>query len=151
MNNLKIYKEINNIKDILECKYYERKRILENDNCDIIYLNILCQEIDKMESELAELENKLKNNNEIIKRDPNITFDVGKIHEMVLSKKFDESNVIYINEMENLINKYSKQIKNIINKNEINIDIKIKMVTDLNKIMAQINLFKYNYEDMKNK
>lgn len=44
-------KEINNIKDILEYKYYERKSILEKGNCDILEL------------ELAELEKELKNNN----------------------------------------------------------------------------------------
>lgn len=54
----KLYKKVNNLKDLLDGKYKERDILLKEGNIE--YFDILDKEIEKMELEIKELEKKLE-------------------------------------------------------------------------------------------
>lgn len=77
--------------------------------------------------------------------------DLENINEFINIKFEKKNNVdILIKDMENSLKSYIKKIKyniNIIEKHNINIDAKLHLIFQLNKILSEMQLFKENYKD----
>lgn len=155
--------EIKDKKEFLEAKYKERDNILNNfENIKYSYFENLEKDIEKLENELEDLQLKFKNqyNNEYIincKKDNNDIENNHGSNEILIvngfqvnnkNKEFKVNNTKLIDKLIEDFDKYNLEMKQNINKLDINIKNKLQLNLHLNSIMAKIHLFKENYNDI---
>lgn len=133
------------LEDELSKKVFEINSIQE----DIIflenkYLNESNGNFVNEETEETKIDEKLTENN--FKNIP-INIMVNKINvedvESIFINKKERNVDVFENEMEELIDNIKYHIKN----SNINVNLKIKFIQDLNKIISRIKLFKMNYNE----
>lgn len=155
--------EIKDKKEFLEAKYKERDNILNNfENIKYSYFENLEKDIEKLENELEDLQLKFKNqyNNEYsinCKKDNNDIENNQGSNEILIvngfqvnnkNKEFKVNNTKLIDKLIEDFDKYNLEMKQNINKLDINIKNKLQLNLHLNSIMAKIHLFKENYNDI---
>lgn len=178
INDNNIYNEIIEIKDKLKKNYIFLKKLNPNEWADYEEIDKTNNEITELKDRYNKIKNKdeksdifdndlnlenifMDDNNEIFDvKIPNINFTVNGISIdnksnysilEIIDKNQEKNNIdILIKSMETEIKKYNEQIKININNTIKDNHIKYILINNLNKISSCLNLFKNNYEDIKN-
>lgn len=153
--------EIKNIKKKLKKKYINLIKIDKNDWSNSF-------DIENIEREIKDLRTEYEKIKTLYNENLNKDFDINLIY---LFDKYEETNINennfntpkitvnininnnetnnLINDIENKILKFNEKMKQIINKEIKDNNIKFILLGDLNKIYSDVKLFKYNYKSIK--
>lgn len=170
--------EIIKIKDELKKNYIFLKKLNPNEWADFEEIDKTNSEIIELKDKYNKIKNKdeksdifdndlnlenifMDDNNENFDvKLPNIKFTINGIsvdnksgHSIleIIDKNQENNNIdILIKNMETEIKKYNEQIKINVNNTIRDNHIKYILINNLNKISSYLNLFKNNYEDIKN-